>query len=957
MIIKGKNKVVESRRDWSIPILLILLVCLLGVSVLRSGIPKQSNKTLLTVHCGAERVENGKFVEEGHTFDHGSTQSSKLAMKGKYACELDSQMYGMSYILHHPKPGTTYRATVWRRGDNTRQAYLKVKEVGSGLEKKTNHIVEKKRDYWGKLELIFTIPTYRKVSDLEVLVLKEKGSGLVYFDELTIEEISPKPIQSIPGFKEELLKARIDSKDLEKFDRILDRSKIDGIYIRQKGDEAKVKIIAEGKGMPAKMRFKGDWLDHLHWKGKSYRIKLKSGNTWRGMSMFSVQRAEVRGNLREWVYHALLRYEDVLSPRYDFIHFQINGGAPKIYAYEEHFTKHLLEHHKRREGPILKFNENRFWEGMKRSFDLRDGQLADWDNKVKAFWSSEILPFEMSKIAKRPTLSKNFDQAKNLMYEYKYNLRKPIEIFDLERMAKYIAISELTMAFHALTWHNERYYYNPITNLLEPIGYDGFGSEDIGANKNTLYTIRAFTPDAYSYEPIQQLFKDPTFLKVYFKTLSRIADRTYVASFLSQLEEGITAREKFIRQGMPDYHYNRDEIQDHVRTLQMKMWPFDNSLQVYTKKKTKDSLYLSLINYHELPIEVFVKGDRAHSIIVYPQKQTSLPEYHEWAVRSGMKSLAFALPGTERVKTADIMHFPPPLSVTARQKIRQESQLPDGVTTRDSLILIKGKTTIKKPLYIPAGKKLKVIPGAHIRFLHQGSILSESPIFFQGTREKPILVESVDGEGGALVVLQCTSPSKLSYTTFKNQNTLNYKGWQLSGALTFFESNIEANHIRIESNHCEDALNVVKSRFEIDSCRFSNTKSDAFDADFCTGHLKNSTFKNTGNDAIDFSTSTVTIEDCTMQDIGDKGISVGEHSSVRAARISIEGAVIGIASKDLSEIEVRNIQLKDCATGFAAYQKKPEFGPAHIRCENYSLEEVKRFKLIEDGSTFKELHN
>ncbi len=77
MIIKGKNKVVESRRDWSIPILLILLVCLLGVSVLRSGIPKQSNKTLQAVHCGAERVENGKFVEEGHTFDHGSTQSSK----------------------------------------------------------------------------------------------------------------------------------------------------------------------------------------------------------------------------------------------------------------------------------------------------------------------------------------------------------------------------------------------------------------------------------------------------------------------------------------------------------------------------------------------------------------------------------------------------------------------------------------------------------------------------------------------------------------------------------------------------------------------------------------------------------------------------------------------------------------------------------------------------------------
>ena len=40
------------------------------------------------------------------------------------------------------------------------------------------------------------------------------------------------------------------------------------------------------------------------------------------------------------------------------------------------------------------------------------------------------------------------------------------EIFDLELMARYYAICDFLSPYHGLVWHNQRYYYNPVTGLL-----------------------------------------------------------------------------------------------------------------------------------------------------------------------------------------------------------------------------------------------------------------------------------------------------------------------------------------------------------------------------------------------------------------------------------------------------------------------------------------------------------
>jgi hypothetical protein len=130
----------------------------------------------------------------------------------------------------------------------------------------------------------------------------------------------------------------------------------------------------------------------------------------------------------------------------------------------------------------------------------------------------------------------------------------------------------------------------------------------------------------------------------------------------------------------------------------------------------------------------------------------------------------------------------------------------------------------------------------------------------------------------------------------------------------------------------------------------SNTTSDGFDADFCTGKVIASQFENTGNDCMDFSGSDILIENCSVKNAGDKGISGGENSHLLVNGCSIDGAYIAIASKDLSVVEVKGISISNSEYGFAAYRKKPEYGPASIKVRSQIKMDVKNLYLLEKDS-------
>ena len=268
----------------------------------------------------------------------------------------------------------------------------------------------------------------------------------------------------------------------------------------------------------------------------------------------------------------------------------------------------------------------------------------------------------------------------------------------------------------------------------------------------------------------------------------------------------------------------------------------------------------------------------------------------------------------------------------------------------DSLIMTAKKHLIRTKILVPPYKKLIIEAGAEIDIVNKGSFISHSAVYALGTADKPILVHSSDSTANGFIVLQANEKSKLSHTTFKNLNTLNYDGWVLTGAVNFYESDVELSNCEFISNHCEDALNIVRSDFKVDKARFYDIYADAFDSDFCTGELTNSVFDKVDNDAIDFSTSQITISDCEISNTSDKGISGGEQSTLKVYNTNITNCNIGAASKDLSQVELINVSISNCNYGLVALRKKPEYGPAKIYTEGLKMSDCLTDELLELNS-------
>ena len=218
--------------------------------------------------------------------------------------------------------------------------------------------------------------------------------------------------------------------------------------------------------MNAKIRLKGDFTSHINmWKKWSFRIKINGDNTFMGMKVFSIQHPKERYMLNEWIFITQLKKEGILAPRFDFVRVYINGEAWGIYAIEEFFRKELVESQHRREGVIVKFNDDLSFIDDDKSDLLEDtGTIAE--------------PFDTKIVFNDTDKSYLFSNAKEKLNGV-LNKQYPInKVFDIKLLAKYWALCDLFDALHGLISFNLRFYYDPITGLLEPVHYDG----DTGIN-------------------------------------------------------------------------------------------------------------------------------------------------------------------------------------------------------------------------------------------------------------------------------------------------------------------------------------------------------------------------------------------------------------------------------------------------------------------------------------------
>jgi hypothetical protein len=912
------------------------------------------------------------------------SQSQEKARSGKYSFKLEKE-YGGSFSLNKVRSDQYYKISIWFYGKAPKGILVASSQNAKDFYKTAQTPVLIEND-WNLLELGFYIPEKMDKQDLTLYFWNNSG-GPVYLDDYKIER---KVSEEYPEFDfEEPLKIYIDSLEMDKLRQVRKRALQKGVLESTDEDWVRAIVFAGNKMMKAKMRLKGDWLDHLDGVKWSFRIKLNKKYSWRGMRTFSIQTPSSRYFLSEWIAHKVFEKEGLLTTRYGFIPISLNDNNLGIYAYEEHFEKNLVESSKRREGPILKFEEEGMWEVNKTRLK------TNMQISMPDYEAADILAFKENQILSNPVLFEEFKIAQNLMHQYKRFENSASDIFDIEKMAKYYALMDIMRSYHGIVWHNQRYYYNPVLSKLEPVVFDCYG--EAGPYDEFKTSVLGLFNQKLANLNINMIyfyvFKDEHFRNYYQQYLKQYSAPEYFQEILSVFGDDILKYEKELKREFSEYSYDTvfllnsaQRVHNALDSLQLKfenpevyekvfennffntVFPDTNQqlipptyyVKAFTEGLTEDQKEIAVFNYFTEDIILLGTGKNLKRIASFFHPEPELSQHvftqEVCSIKTATNAayLFYMVKGKDETFACRINPWPSPQFTSPRQELEKNSSFSrsDFASLKKGreITFTAGNYTLNEPLIIPENLKVVFEPGVEMDMTNKSFIISYSPVYFNGSKTRQVIVQSSDKTGMGLIVIGAKSRSLVNYAVFDNLNCLNYKGWSLTGAVTFYESGVDFNYTSLQNNHCEDALNIIRSDFKVENCEFTNIFSDAFDSDFCTGSLLNSRFDQVLNDAIDFSGSQITIVNNVITNCGDKGVSGGENSQLIVRGVNISNCNIGIASKDLSVVEVSDSKVNDCNYGLVALTKKPEYGPANLTTVNLILNNNSTVHLIEEGS-------
>jgi len=764
--------------------------------------------------------------------------------------------------------------------------------------------------------------------------------------------VIPNYINSIFSTPERIV-IDVKFKDFQKLANRREQAIEQGTLFASPDDYVPAEIRYEGNVFKTKIRLKGDGGDH--WKDAkkwSFRVQVSDNETIFGMRQFSVQRPITRSFLNEWYFHKLLAFNNLISLRFDFIDVTLNGNHLGIYALEEHFDKRLIENNQYREGVIVRFDEDLLWhENPPNSYS-------------EVYSQSAIDAFQTGSIEDNEVLLRQFNQAKNLLESFRRGILPAVDVFDIEKMARLFAIVDLTGHHHATGFSNIRFYYNPITSRLEPIGYDNQIIETLGSEPGEVNTFSLIRNRKLSLA--NSLFDNQAFMKEYIKALEIVSDKDFLDKFFQETEEEYKDKLSILHKGFPWYQFKFTPTlyknQEFIRNIlnppralraHFKEFDFFNSRLVLELGNTQ-LLPLEIIDisykgetFFNIFSETTLKGKQPLNVITFQDEYFFVPAWFQFfdSLIPEME-VRYKILGIDEIKIEQIeswTHLDKDFSKTdfLRKSPNWKSFIFTRTDEQNKTIFIKaGSWYMNSDLIFPKGYLIIAEPGVVLNLTNRAKIISYSSIRFKGLEASPIIIHSTDKTGQGLFVMGSDEKSELEYVFFENLALFREGDWRLTASVTFYESPVDISYSKFKNNTtADDYLNIVRSAFTLENSVFENSFADAVDLDFAEGSIDNVSFLNIGvgdegGDALDLSGSVVNIGYLWINGAGDKGLSVGEESILSVDDIVIQNSSIGIAVKDNSKLDIKNAKIIDSKVGITVFQKKSEFGPAEANIDS-----------------------
>ena len=773
----------------------------------------------------------------------------------------------------------------------------------------------------------------------------------------------------------------IDFKELEKIKR--DRKKA---LINKKLLDAttvNIKITNKQKTLKAKARLKGDLSGHWgNYKQWSLKIQIEDNDTLFSFGEFSLSVFEERDFPNNFLITSLFQKYGILTPRYKILDVTVNGEDWGLMLLEEQFSPSFYAKNKLKEAPILKMTNEKDFElyvlhnSLKNIYDI-----IKWQGKFETEIFNKYNILKKTNIPEKLTNKNLVSIFKNLqrisLNENKNELFNLTYHFDIQEMAKIVAITSIFGDHHSKYPTNSRYYMNPYDLKVRPILTDSVHSDISNKDEaliffksfNNFYKIfydnKEFQEEYFKYldvikndfikikekfeeicKPFGKNCKKQLNTDILLNNLNFLLSQKNIFNLIHSSNNNINSKKEFNSK-------NKNNIQNkkiHFRA-------FDNG-KIYIDNLTSEKLRINKLLFKEIN-----NCDECTNKIISTNIKIEPSKYDK--VNTHVLSLKNEIVNFDNL---EIFYFDEQnIQYSSEELIEnfvfgKDRFFEKNENIEEKYISIKGKDyiidqgefLIEKPIVIPSGFNLIINKNTKLMMMKDTYIkIINGTINLNGTKDKPIIIDSVNNETWKGIYVYSKNSdeksSKLNNAIIKNYEYFDDNKIQLTGGINFINSEVKFDDILLEYISAEDAVNFVNSKVEINNLTILNAKSDGVDLDFAEGIMENSYFDNIEGDAIDLSGSQFKLNNIKINNVEDKAISAGEETYLSLNKIDISKSRIAIASKDSSEVFGETVFIDECNLfDISVYQKKSYFGSSKV-----TLNHVKDCKkpLVQIGNS------
>ncbi len=258
---------------------------------------------------------------------------------------------------------------------------------------------------------------------------------------------------------------------------------------------------------------------------------------------------------------------------------------------------------------------------------------------------------------------------------------------------------------------------------------------------------------------------------------------------------------------------------------------------------------------------------------------------------------------------------------------------------------------------IDYGASLTLEPGVEIWMSPKSNILVRGTIEAIGTAEERIIIKSdpkySPQSWGAITFLNTSGTSELRYVTIENasEGALPIRDY---AALSAFNGDLLLDNLILEENESNPIVSRYSDVVLTNSTLRSKVTGDLINVKYGTARIENCVFKGNAmpdNDAIDYDgitdgiihncliydflgfnsdgldigekTTNLKVDSLIIYNITDKGISVGQNSSVTIKNALLVNCNLGMGLKDLSRVVIDHCSFYGTGIPVSCYEKNP----------------------------------